>query len=111
MIGGWISLGEFFSTDAEIMENHSVKDTEASLFCYASGLLRYHPVSYRCSLGLHLDILRPRRDDRRPALAETRAKYEETILIEALGEPYKYGENMGWRRLVPRFIPIRVCRL
>jgi len=109
MIGGWISLGEFFSTDAEIMENHSVKDT---------GLLSFvmHPAYsgiIQCLIGAALActsifcalfaimIVAP--------LWLRRAKYEETILIEALGEPYKtYGENMGWRRLVPRFIPIGV---
>ena len=109
MIGGWISLGEFFSTDAELMENHSVRDT---------GLLAYvmHPAYsgiIQCLLGASLTctslfcalftvaIVAP--------LWLKRAKYEEKILIEALGEEYKeYGNNMGWRRLVPRFIPIGV---
>lgn len=109
MIGGWVSLGEFFSTDAEVMENHSVKDT---------GLLSYvmHPAYsgiIQCLLGASLActsifcalfavaIVAP--------LWLRRAKYEEQILLEALGEPYKaYGENMRWRRLVPRFIPIGV---
>lgn len=109
MIGGWISLGEFFSTDAEVMENHTVKDT---------GLLAFvmHPAYsgiIQCLLGASLActsifcalftvaIVAP--------LWLRRAKYEEELLIEALGEPYKqYGENMGWRRLVPRFIPIGV---
>ena len=109
MIGGWISLGEFFSTDAELMENHSVRDT---------GLLAFvmHPAYsgiIQCLLGASLActsifcalfavaIVAP--------LWLKRAKYEEELLIEALGEDYKkYGENMGWRRLVPRFIPIGV---
>lgn len=109
MIGGWISLGEFFSTDAEVMENHSVRDT---------GLLAYvmHPAYsgiIQCLLGASLActsifcalfavfIVAP--------LWLRRAKYEEELLIEALGEDYRaYGENMGWRRLVPRFIPIGV---
>ena len=109
MIGGWYSLGEFFSTDAEIMENHTVKDT---------GLLAYvmHPAysgiiqsllgaslactSVFCALFVVVMVA---------PLWLRRAKYEEGILIEALGEDYKrYGENMGWRRLVPRFIPIGV---
>ena len=109
MIGGWISLGEFFSTDAEVMENHTVRDT---------GLLSYvmHPAYsgiIQCLLGASLActsifcalftvaIVAP--------LWLRRAKYEEELLIEALGEQYReYGDNMGWRRLVPRFIPIGV---
>lgn|GEM_PF-454593 len=109
MIGGWYSLGEFFSTDAEVMENHTVRDT---------GLLAFvmHPAYsgiIQCLLGASLActsifcalftiiMVAP--------LWLRRAKYEEELLIEALGEPYKqYAENMGWRRLVPRFIPIGV---
>ncbi len=38
-----------------------------------------------------------------------RAKYEEKILLESLGDGYReYAENMKWRRLVPKFIPIGV---
>ncbi|MBX9695292.1 MAG: isoprenylcysteine carboxylmethyltransferase family protein [Cyanobacteria bacterium] len=109
MIGGWYSLGEFFSTDAEVMENHSVRDT---------GLLAY--VMHPAYSGIIQSLLGA-------SLASTslfcaiftvvmvaplwlrRAKYEERLLIEALGEPYEqYAKNMGWRRLVPRFIPIGV---
>jgi protein-S-isoprenylcysteine O-methyltransferase Ste14 len=109
MIGGWYSLGEFFSTDAEVMENHTVRDT---------GLLAY--VMHPAYSGIIQSLLGA-------SLATTsifcvlftiamvaplwlrRAKYEEKLLIEALGEPYRaYAENMGWRRLVPRFIPIGV---
>lgn len=109
MIGGWYSLGEFFSTDAEVMEDHKVKDT---------GLLSF--VMHPAYSGIIQSLLGA-------SLASTsifcvlftvfmvaplwlrRAKYEEKILLEALGEPYKqYAENMGWRRLVPRFIPIGV---
>ncbi len=109
MIGGWYSLGEFFSTDAEVMENHTVRDT---------GLLAYvmHPAysgiiqsllgaslactSVFCAI-FTVAMVAP--------LWLRRAKYEERLLIEALGEPYEqYAKNMGWRRLVPRFIPIGV---
>lgn len=109
MIGGWYSLGEFFSTDAEVMENHTVRDT---------GLLAL--VMHPAYSGIIQSLLGA-------SLATTsifcvlftvfmvaplwlrRAKYEEKMLIEALGEPYRaYAENMGWRRLVPRFIPIGV---
>jgi protein-S-isoprenylcysteine O-methyltransferase Ste14 len=38
-----------------------------------------------------------------------RAKYEEQLLIENLGQPYKeYAEQTKWRRLVPTFFPIGV---
>jgi protein-S-isoprenylcysteine O-methyltransferase Ste14 len=38
-----------------------------------------------------------------------RAKYEEKLLIESLGEPYKeYAKSLNWRRLIPNFIPIGV---
>ena len=35
-----------------------------------------------------------------------RAKYEEKMLTETLGPSYQqYAESVGWRRLVPKFIP------
>ena len=36
MIGGWYSLGEMFSTDAEVMEDHKVKDTGLLAFVMSS---------------------------------------------------------------------------
>lgn len=109
MIGGWISLGECFSTDAEVMNGHAVKNT---------GLLKYvmHPaysgiiqsllgasiaaVSPICT-ALTLFVIMP--------LWLNRAKYEEKLLIESLGEPYKeYAKSLNWRRLIPNFIPIGV---
>jgi len=109
MVGGWISLGECFSTDAEVLNDHKVKNT---------GLLRYvmHPAYsgiIQCLLGASiastsiiavvwcLAVVAP--------LWLRRAKYEEALLIENLGEPYKeYAEQTKWRRLVPTFIPIGV---
>lgn len=109
MIGGWISLGEFFTTDAEVLDNHTVR---------SDGLLRYvmHPAysgiiqsllgaslaatSIPCALFTVL-VVAP--------LWLNRAKYEEKILLENLGPSYReYAENMKWRRLVPKFIPIGV---
>jgi len=109
MIGGWYSLGEFFSTDAEVLDNHTVK---------SDGLLKFvmHPAysgiiqclfgaalaatSLSCAL-FTLCVVAP--------LWLTRAKYEEKLLIESLGPSYReYAENMGWRRLIPRFFPIGV---
>jgi protein-S-isoprenylcysteine O-methyltransferase Ste14 len=109
MIGGWYSLGDCFSTDAEVLEGHKVRK---------DGLLAYvmHPAYsgiIQSLFGASLAALSP------IALAVTvvlvaplwlnRAKYEERLLIESLGESYKeYAEELKWRRLVPRFIPIGV---
>ncbi len=109
MIGGWYSLGEMFSTDAEVLEGHKVRK---------NGLLKYvmHPAYsgiIQCCLGtslaavslaaalITLAVVAP--------LWLRRAKYEEQLLLESLGPDYReYGEEMHWRRLVPRFIPIGV---
>lgn len=109
MIGGWISLGEMFSTDAEVMENHTVRDT---------GLLSFvmHPAYsgiIQSLLGASIVLASPFcilfTIFMVAPLWLRRAKYEEELLLEALGEPYRqYAKNMGWRRLVPRFIPIGV---
>jgi protein-S-isoprenylcysteine O-methyltransferase Ste14 len=109
MVGGWYSLGECFSTDAEVLNDHKVKNT---------GLLKWvmHPIYsgiIQCLLGASVAatslvgvlfcvlVTGP--------LWLRRAKYEERLLIENLGEPYKeYAEQTKWRRLVPKFFPIGV---
>lgn len=107
MVGGWISLAECFSTDAEVLDGHKVR---------RNGLLGLvmHPAysgiiqsvlgaglasgSLVCA-AFTVAIVAP--------LWLNRAKYEENILIQNLGPEYKqYAEDMKWRRLVPRFIPI-----
>lgn len=109
MIGGWYSLGECFSTDAEVLDGHKVRK---------NGMLKYvmHPAYsgiIQCCLGTAMAALSL------PAaliavavvapLWLRRAKYEEKLLIESLGPDYeKYGEELKWRRLVPAFIPIGV---
>ncbi len=109
MIGGWYSLGESFTTDAEILDGHKVRK---------DGLLKFvmHPAYsgiIQCVLGASLGAVSPL------AVAMTlfvvaplwlnRAKYEEAILLESLGPEYKeYAEEMKWRRLVPKFFPIGV---
>ncbi len=109
MIGGWYSLGEAFTTDAEILDGHKVRK---------DGLLKFvmHPAYsgiIQCVLGASLGAVSP------IAVALTlflvaplwlnRAKYEEAILLENLGPEYKeYAEEMKWRRLVPKFFPIGV---
>ena len=109
MIGGWYSLGEALSTDAEILEGQKVRN---------NGLLAFvmHPIYsgiIQSLFGASLAatsifgvlfvslVVGP--------LWLNRAKYEEKILIETFGQNYKdYAEKVGWRRLVPRFFPIGV---
>lgn len=109
MIGGWYSLGECFSTDAEVLDNHTVR---------SDGLLAYvmHPAYsgiIQCVLGASLAATSLLGVLIAVGLAAPlwlqRAKYEERLLIENLGQSYKdYAEKMRWRRLVPKFIPIGV---
>jgi protein-S-isoprenylcysteine O-methyltransferase Ste14 len=109
MIGGWYSLGECFSTDAEVLDGHTVRK---------NGLLKYvmHPAYsgiIQSLIGSSLAAVSA------PAalfaifvvapLWLKRAKYEEGLLMESLGPDYKqYAEELKWRRLVPPFIPIGV---
>ena len=109
MIGGWYSLGECFTTDAEVLDGHKVRK---------NGLLKYvmHPAYsgiIQSVLGASLASVSPL------AVILTlfmvaplwlkRAKYEEKLLLESLGPEYKeYGEEMKWRRLVPRCFPVGV---
>ena len=109
MIGGWYSLGECFSTDAEVLDGHTVRRT---------GMLKYvmHPAYsgiIQCCLGASLAAV-----SLQAALVSLavvaplwlrRAKYEEGLLIQSLGPDYeRYGEELKWRRLVPRCVPIGV---
>jgi protein-S-isoprenylcysteine O-methyltransferase Ste14 len=107
MVGGWYSLGECLSTDAEVLHGQSVRTT---------GLLKFvmHPIYsgiIQCLVGaslaatsflsvfVSLVLVAP--------LWLMRAKYEEKMLTETLGPTYqKYAESVGWRRLVPKFFPI-----
>lgn len=109
MIGGWYSLGDAFTTDAEVLDGHKVRK---------DGLLKFvmHPAYsgiIQCIFGsavaavspiavlLALFLVAP--------LWLNRAKYEEALLLESLGPEYKeYAEEMKWRRLVPKFFPIGV---
>lgn len=106
MVGGWYSLGEALSTDAEVLAGQTVRNT---------GLLKFvmHPIYsgiIQCLLGASLAatsflsvficlfLSAP--------LWFRRAKYEERMLTESLGPSYQqYAESVGWRRLVPKFIP------
>jgi protein-S-isoprenylcysteine O-methyltransferase Ste14 len=106
VVGGWYSLGENFSTDAELLPDQSVTNR---------GLYRFvlHPVysgvgqalfgaglasASLMALVFTVLLVAP--------LGYRRARYEETLLIERFGEQYRrYAESVGWRRLVPKFVP------
>lgn len=109
MVGGWYSLGEFFSTDAEILDGHAVRNT---------GMLKYvmHPIYsgiIQSVLGASLAATSLSSAVFSVAVVAplwlARAKYEEKILTETLGQAYiQYGEKLHWRRLVPGFFRIGV---
>ena len=109
MVGGWYSLGECFSTDAEVLEGHKVR---------RNGLLRYvmHPAYsgiIQCCLGSAIAAVSLPAAVIAVAVVATlwlrRAKYEEKLLLESLGPDYRqYAEELKWRRLVPPCIPIGV---
>lgn len=106
VIGGWYSLGTNFSLDAELVRNQTVTD---------AGFYRWvlHPAysgvaqaligaglaagSLVCLLFTAL-VVGP--------LGLRRARYEERLLLERFGEQYaRYARSVGWRRIVPRFVP------
>ncbi|SRR5579875_792401 len=109
MVGGWYSLGESFTTDAEILDKHCIR---------TNGLLKYvmHPAYsgiIQSLFGASLAALSPL------ALLFTvlavaplwlkRAKYEERLMIETFGQSYMdYAATVKWRRLIPPVIPIGV---
>ena len=106
MVGGWYSLGEYFTTDAELLDKHKVN--KAGLFSCVmhpaySGIIQTllgFALTARSPLcaGVTLFLVAP--------LWLNRARYEERLLLENLGEPYrKYGEEMKWRRIVPICVP------
>ncbi len=109
MVGGWYCLGEYFTTDAEILEGQGVRTT---------GLYQYvmHPIYsgiIQCVVGASLAstslfclafalvVVAP--------LWLARARYEENNILKHLGPDYKsYGDKMKWRRLVPIILPFGV---
>lgn len=109
MIGGWYSLGDCFTTDAEVLDGHTVRsDGLLKLVMHPaySGIIQsllgasLAATSLPCALFSIL-VVGP--------LWLARAKYEEHLLIESLGQSYReYAENMHWRRLIPRIFPIGV---
>ncbi len=109
MIGGWYSLGEAFSTDAELLEGQTVRRT---------GLLKF--VMHPAYSGIIQSLVGASLAAVSPAslllaifgvapLWLNRAKYEERLLIQSFGSSYEdYARDLKWRRLVPGFFPIGV---
>ncbi|MBX9686436.1 MAG: isoprenylcysteine carboxylmethyltransferase family protein [Candidatus Obscuribacterales bacterium] len=109
MIGGWYSLGECFTTDAEVLDGHKVRKNGLLAFVMHpaySGIIQSVLGAAMAAVSplailLTLFLVAP--------LWLNRAKYEEALLLESLGPEYKeYAEEMKWRRLVPKFFPIGV---
>lgn len=109
MVGGWYCLGEYFSTDSEVLEGQGVRKT---------GFYKYvmHPIYsgiIQCLVGASLTTLSPfcllfALFIVAPLWLK-RAKYEEKILADYLGPDYRsYGEELRWRRLVPVVFPFGV---
>ena len=107
MIGGWYSLGECFSTDAEFLDGQTVRKTGLLgivMHPAYSGIIQSllgagRAANSYLSVIFTLMVVAP--------LWFRRAKYEEVLLLDILGEEYrKYAEGLKWRRLVPRVFPI-----
>ena len=109
MIGGWYSLGESFSTDAEVLHGQTIrKDGLLGVVMHPaySGIIQsLLGTSIAClslpAILLTVFLVAP--------LWLNRAKYEEQLLMKTFGEQYaQYAEELKWRRLVPIFIPLGV---
>ena len=51
MVGGWYSLGEALSTDAEVLDGQTRSQYWITSICYASDLFRHNSVRYWCLFG------------------------------------------------------------
>lgn len=109
MIGGWYSLGEAFSTDAELLHGQTLKKTGLLRFVMHpaySGIIQSLLGASVASLSLvptltTLLVVAP--------LWLNRAKYEERLLVDTFGDSYiEYGKELKWRRLIPSFFPVGI---
>ena len=109
MIGGWYSLGECFSTDAEVLDGQTVRKTGLLKFVMHpaySGIIQslFGASLAACSsLSALLVVLVV------APLWLNRAKYEEQLMLETFGSSYEdYARELKWRRLIPPSIPIGI---
>lgn len=107
VVGGWYSLGTNFSLDAELLRDQTVTNrgfyrlvTHPAYSGVAQALLGAGLASgWIVALAFSVSIVGP--------LGLRRARYEEALLIERFGEEYeRYASSIGWRRIVPAFIPL-----
>ncbi|MGH9389775.1 MAG: methyltransferase family protein [Vicinamibacteria bacterium] len=107
LVGGWYSLGESFSADAEILDGHALR--EKGLFRFVmhpvySGIFQYFLAGSIVALSpasaaITFCLVVP--------LYVQRAKYEEKILIDHFGERYLlFAKERRWRRFIPSFLPL-----
>ncbi len=107
LVGGWYSLRENFSTDAEVLADHSVATgglyrwvlhpvySGIGQACFGAGLASGSIISLLITALLVVPLW------------YRRARYEERLLIERFGEQYlRYAESVHWRRIVPKFVPV-----
>jgi protein-S-isoprenylcysteine O-methyltransferase Ste14 len=106
VVGGWYSLGANFSTDAELLSGQSVTDRGVYRFVLhpvysgAAQALLGAGIASGSLLAIAVTVLLV------APLGYRRARYEETLLVDRFGEQYRrYAESVGWRRLVPTFVP------
>jgi protein-S-isoprenylcysteine O-methyltransferase Ste14 len=107
LVSGLYALGGSFSTDAELLPDHRLRE---------GGPFRWvlHPVysGYaQALLGSALVALSPLALVLYAGLAVPlllrRARFEEALLRERFGAAYeRLGASRGWRRLVPTFVPL-----
>jgi protein-S-isoprenylcysteine O-methyltransferase Ste14 len=106
VVGGWYSLGANFSTDAELLTDQSVTNRglyQVVLHPVYSGVGQALFGAGLASGSLIAVILTALLV---APLGYRRARYEETLLVSQFDEEYRrYAESVGWRRLVPKFIP------
>jgi protein-S-isoprenylcysteine O-methyltransferase Ste14 len=107
LVGGWHSLGESFSPDAEVFAHHELQTgrffrfvmhpvyTGIFFFLLGSAILTSSLPAGLLTLGLVAPLLL------------RRAKYEEDLLEGRFGPAYReFAKSRRWRRLVPTFFPI-----
>lgn len=106
LVWGWLALGSSFSPDAEIVDGQRVREAGPYrfvlhpvyaglvLFLLGSAVTALSPLNALVTLGLVAPLFL------------RRARYEESLLIDQFGQVYlAYARRLGWRRLIPSFIP------
>ena len=106
LLGGWYSLGANFSTDAELLRGQTLTIhgfyrvvlhpvySGATQMLFGAGLASGSLIA----VVFTVVVVVP--------LGFRRSRYEEALLVKRFGEEYeRYAASIGWRRLVPRFVP------